>query len=63
MNFKSNAWINSMKLTNTGKRCVDFKDGTNIDCNHCQGQYSNTFTGNLRHENLGDIYWNDVTMD
>jgi hypothetical protein len=60
-NFTSNAWINSMKLTNTGKRCVDFKDGTHIDFNYCQDQYSNTFYGNFRHENLGEIYWNDVT--
>ena len=50
-----------MKLKNTGKRCVDFKDGTHIDFNYCQDQYSNTFTGNFRHENIGDMYWNDVT--
>ena len=60
-NFTSNAWINSMKLTNTGKRCVDFKDGTHIDFNYCQDLYSNTFYGNFRHENIGDLFWNDVT--
>jgi hypothetical protein len=52
-----------MKLTNTGKRCVDFKDGTHIDFNYCQDQYSNTFYGNFRHENLGDMFWNDVTHE
>jgi hypothetical protein len=61
LNFKSNAWINSMKLTNTGKRCVDFKDGTHIDFNYCNDQYSNTFYGILRDENIGDVEWNDVT--
>ena len=61
LNFTSNAWINSMKLTNTGKRCVDFKDGTHIDFNYCQDQYSNTFTGIFRHENIGNVVWNDVT--
>ena len=60
-NFKSNAWINSMKLTNTGKRCIDFKDGTHIDFNYCQDQYSNTFWGDFIHENIGKVYWNDVT--
>jgi hypothetical protein len=61
MNFKSNAWINSMKLTNSGKRCVDFKDGTHIDFNYCNDQYSNTFYGNFRHEYIGDVYWRDTT--
>ena len=61
LNFKSNAWINSMKLTNTGKRCVDFKDGTHIDFNYCNDQYSNTFYGILRDENIGDMKWDDVT--
>ena len=60
-NFTSNAWINSMKLTNTGKRCIDFKDGTHIDFNYCQDQYSNTFYGNFRHEYIGDLFWNDIT--
>ena len=60
-NFKSNAWINSMKLTNTGKRCVDFKDGTHIDFNYCNDQYSNTFYGILRDENIGDMKWEDTT--
>jgi len=61
LNFTSNAWINSMKLTNTGKRCVDFKDGTHIDFDYCQDQYSNTFYGTFRHENIGGVHWNDVT--
>jgi len=61
MNFKSNAWFNSMKLTNSGKRCVDFKDGTHIDFNYCNDQYSNTFYGNFRHEYIGDLYWRDTT--
>jgi len=63
LNFTSNAWINSMKLTNTGKRCVDFKDGTHIDFDYCQDQYSNTFYGIFRHENIGDVHWNDVTHE
>ena len=63
LNFTSNAWFNSMKLTNTGKRCVDFKDGTHIDFNYCQDQYSNTFYGTFRHENIGDVHWNDVTHE
>ena len=60
-NFKSNAWINSMKLTNSGKRCVEFKDGTRIEFDYCQDQYSNTFMGTFRHENVGDMHWKDVT--
>ena len=63
LNFKSNAWLNSMKLTNTGKRCIDFKDGTHIDFNYCQDQYSNTFTGIFRHENIGNVIWDDVTHE
>jgi len=63
LNFKSNAWINSMTLTNTGKRYVEFKDGTHIDFNYCQDLYSNTFWGNFRHENIGKVHWNDITHE
>ena len=63
LNFTSNAWVNSMKLTNTGKRFVEFKDGTHIDFDYCQDEYSNTFMGNFRHENVGGLHFHDVTHD
>lgn len=56
--FTSNAWINSFKLTNTGKRAIDFKD-TTLDFNYSVDQYSNTFIGVLRHECIGEMKFND----
>ena len=50
-----------MKLINTGKRCIDFKDGTHIDFDYCQDQYLNTFWGDFIHENIGKVNWNDIT--
>ena len=55
--FKSNAWVNSCKLVNQGKRKVEFKDGTIIDFDYIQDEYSNTFWGTMRHENVGEIHW------
>jgi len=60
-NFTSSAGLNSLKLQNKGKRCMEFKDGTKIVTNFCYEAYSNTFMGTLRHESLGEIKFNDLT--
>lgn len=53
--------MNSFKLTNKGKRCVEFKDGTKIQFNFCHETYSNTFWGTMRHESLGEVLYKDLT--
>ncbi len=60
-NFASSAGINSLKVTNKGKRKVEFSDGTTIAYGFCNEVYSNTFWGSLRHESLGDILYKDLT--
>jgi hypothetical protein len=60
-NFSTGAWMNSFKLTNKGKRFVEFKDGTTIMYNFCYELYSNTFWGVMRHESLGETLYKDLT--
>ena len=60
LSFLTNAWFNSCKLTNVGKRAVDIK-GAHIEFNYCIDQYSNTFWGAFRHENIGEMHFNDTT--
>src|SRR5690606_11428179 len=59
-NFTSGAGMNSLKLTNKGKRYVEFKDGTKIFFNFCIEQYSNSFWGTLRHESTGEMTFKDL---
>jgi hypothetical protein len=61
LNYTSNAWINSFKLKNTGKRYIKFKDGTHVDFNFSLDNYSNTFWGCFRHEIIGQMEFNDIT--
>ena len=60
LSFITNAWFNSCKLTNVGKRAVDVK-GAHIEFNYCVDQYSNTFWGAFRHENIGEMHFKDTT--
>ena len=59
-NFSSTAGINSMKLSNKGKRFVEFKD-MKIGFNYCMESYSNSFWGTLRLESIGEMTFNDYT--
>ena len=61
LNYTSNAWFNSFKLNNTGKRYIKFKDGTHVDFNYSLDNYSNTFWGCFRHEIVGEMEFNDIT--
>lgn len=61
MCFTSNAWINSFRLTNTGKREIEFKDSS-IEFNFGVDQYSNTFIGVLRHECVGEMKFKDTKV-
>jgi len=58
-NFVTSAGLNSLKLTNKGKRHFEFNDGTKIVTSFCYEYYSNAFFGTLRHESLGEIKFND----
>jgi hypothetical protein len=60
-NFTSNAGLNSLKVTNKGRRFVEFSDGTKIVYNFCQESYSNSFWGTLRHESIGETTYKDLT--
>jgi len=60
-NFGSSAGLNSLKLTNKGKRFIEFNDGTKIATNFCYESYSNTFFGTFRHESLGETKFSDLT--
>jgi len=60
-NFSSSAGFNSVKLTNKGKRVIEFNDGTNIVTSFCYESYSNIFLGTIRHESLGEIKFTDLT--
>ena len=59
-NFSSSAGLNSLKVTNKGKRFAEFADGTKIAYDFCYESYSNSFWGTLRHETLGDINFVDL---
>jgi len=61
LNYTSNAYFNSFKLNNTGKRYIKFKDGTHVDFNYSLDNYSNTFWGCFRHEIVGQMEFNDIT--
>lgn len=56
--FVTNAWFNSLKLTNKGKRWIEL-EGSKITFNYCVDQYSNTFWGAFRHECVGDMEFID----
>jgi len=60
-NFSSGAGMNSVKVSNKGKRFVEFNDGTKVMFNFCYEQYGNSFWGTVKHESLGEITYKDVT--
>lgn len=57
--YTSNAWFNSLKLTNTGKRAIEFNDST-IEFNYNVDQYNNSFWGVLRLECVGEMLFRDT---
>ena len=60
VDFTSNAWFNSMTLTNKGTRTVEFKNQkSKIKFNYAVDQYSNTFWGCFRHEAIGEMTFVD----
>jgi|LauGreDrversion4_2_1035121.scaffolds.fasta_scaffold506931_1 hypothetical protein len=58
-NYKTGGGINSMKVYNTGKRWVEFKDGQKIYFNYCNEVYNNAFMGIMRLESIGEILFKD----
>ncbi len=58
--FSSSAGFNSLKVLNKGKRTVVFKDGTKIDFNFCEENFSNCFFGQVKLETLGTMNFIDV---
>jgi hypothetical protein len=60
LDFTTNAWFNSMTLTNKGSRTVEFKNNkSRIKFNYSVDQYSNTFWGVFRHESVGEMEFID----
>lgn len=59
--FTSSAGLNSLKLNNKGKRCIELNDGTKIMTTFCNELYSNTFFGTVRHESVGEVNFKDIT--
>lgn len=60
LDFTTNAWFNSMTLTNKGTRTVEFKNQkSRIKFNYVIDQYSNTFWGCFRHESIGEMTFID----
>lgn len=61
-NYGSGAGLNSLKVTNKGKRWVEFKDKHKIEFNFCYEYFSNSFWGTLRHESLGEVQFKDLNF-
>lgn len=57
--FKSSAGLNSLSVTNLGKRVIEFKDGTKIEFNHAKESFSGTFFGTPKLESLGELKYID----
>lgn len=57
--FKSSAGLNSLSVTNLGKRIIEFKDGTKIEFNHAKESFSGTFFGTPKLESLGELKYID----
>lgn len=57
--YEAKAGWNSLTLRNKGKRTLIFKDGHRINYNFGYEYYSGTFLGTMKHETLGDVYFED----
>lgn len=57
--FEANAGLNSMTLTNKGRRWFEFADGTKIDVNFNKEVYAGVFMGSLRSEAIGSLKFED----
>ena len=58
--FSSSAGFNSLRVMNKGKRFVEFKDGTKIEFNFAEENFSNCFFGQVKLETLGTMIFKDV---
>lgn len=59
-NYIARAGLNSVTITNTGKRVFSFPDGQRITQNCPEEVFSGTFFGTMRHESLGHLEFNDI---
>ena len=57
--FEATAGLNSMTLTNKGKRKFEFRNGDSIDVNFGKETFAGVFLGSLRSEALGGVTFND----
>ena len=60
-NFSAKAGLNSVTVTNYGKKKFEFPDGHTITQNCGEDQFSGTFFGTLRHECAGIFNYIDQT--
>lgn len=58
--FEANAGLNSMTLTNKGRRWFQFSDGTRIDVNFNKETFAGVFMGSLRSEAIGSFTIKDA---
>ncbi|CAG9326920.1 KES1_7 [Blepharisma stoltei] len=58
-NFIAKARINSVTITNVGRKVFSFPDGQSISQNCPEEVFSGTFFGTMRHESLGVVEFND----
>jgi len=59
-NFSAGAGFNSVKISNKGKRVIEFADGGKIQFTFCNEEYNNSFFGTIRQESVGEINFKDV---
>jgi hypothetical protein len=57
--YEANAGLNSLTLTNRGKRSIQFADGQLITFDFNTELYSGTFMGTMKHESSGTILFRD----
>lgn len=48
-----------IKVTNVGKRAIEFKNGQKINFGFTKDRFTGSFMGTLRHECLGTFYFED----
>lgn len=58
--FGSSAGLNSLSLSNEGKRCISFSDGATFKFNFFKETFKNTFYGNVKYETHGEVLYSDI---
>jgi len=59
--YSSGAGLNSVKISNKGRRFVKFRDGTLYTNTYHSELYSNSFFGTIKHESTGEMIFKDLT--